>query len=63
MTCGDGTKSRSRSCNNPAPFGGGTECSGDSTQSASCNNGACPGIEDISQPICNSIKVMNTLKG
>ena len=43
VTCGDGTKSRTRSCSNPTPFGGGSDCSGSSSQSANCNNGACPG--------------------
>ena len=55
VTCGDGTKSRTRSCNNPSPFGGGSDCSGSSTQSANCNNGACPGIDNIFEKICFSI--------
>ena len=41
-TCGDGTQSQSRACDNPAPVGGGTPCSGPSTQSQACNLGDCP---------------------
>ncbi|XP_066931095.1 properdin-like isoform X1 [Clytia hemisphaerica] len=40
-TCGGGSKSRSRSCNNPAPKNGGSQCSGSATQSATCNTQAC----------------------
>lgn len=42
-TCGGGTKTRSRSCNSPAPSGGGAACSGSSTDTNSCNTGACSG--------------------
>ncbi|XP_056009334.1 SCO-spondin-like, partial [Ostrea edulis] len=40
--CGSGTRSRSRSCNNPAPSGGGQYCSGSSSSSSSCNTHNCP---------------------
>lgn len=42
-TCGGGTQTRSRSCTNPSPSGGGANCSGSSTGSTSCNNQPCPG--------------------
>lgn len=42
VTCASGTKSRSRSCNNPAPAGGGSNCVGSSTSSATCTLSACP---------------------
>ncbi|XP_048746179.2 uncharacterized protein LOC125658800 [Ostrea edulis] len=42
VTCGSGKKSRSRSCNNPAPTGGGSNCPGSSTSSATCTLSACP---------------------
>ncbi|XP_078326862.1 coadhesin-like [Crassostrea virginica] len=41
-SCASGTKSRSRSCNNPAPSGGGSYCSGSSSSSTSCNTHNCP---------------------
>ena len=41
VTCGGGTKKRSRTCSNPKPFGGGNSCSGSSTQTASCNTDVC----------------------
>lgn len=37
-TCGtDGTRSRSRLCDNPTPQGNGATCAGDSTEAESCN--------------------------
>ena len=42
-TCGMGTKTRTRSCTNPKPFGEGSPCSGSNSQSIACNLGECPG--------------------
>ena len=42
-TCGDGTKTRTRSCTNPTPFGGGSTCLGSNTQTIACNLVDCPG--------------------
>ncbi len=39
--CGGGTQSRSRTCTNPAPANGGSQCSGSSTESNTCNTQAC----------------------
>ncbi|XP_057313086.1 SCO-spondin-like isoform X2 [Hydractinia symbiolongicarpus] len=41
-TCGVGTQSRTRSCNNPAPSNGGTECSGSAIERPSCFSSPCP---------------------
>ena len=42
LTCGGGTRSRSRTCDNPAPENGGAECSDVSSQTDACNEDACP---------------------
>ncbi|XP_053349644.1 SCO-spondin [Clarias gariepinus] len=39
--CGGGVKLRLRQCNNPAPQGGGRECSGGADQQKECNSHAC----------------------
>ncbi|XP_060575688.1 coadhesin-like [Ruditapes philippinarum] len=36
VTCLQGTRSRSRNCDNPAASGGGAACSGDDTETANC---------------------------
>ena len=43
LTCGDGTKDRSRTCTNPAPSNGGYACVGDGQESSTCNEAPCPG--------------------
>ena len=40
--CGGGTQSRTRSCTNPAPAHGGTDCQGLKTESQNCNTDECP---------------------
>ena len=40
-TCGVGTKTRRRWCNNPKPSNGGDQCVGAAIQSARCNVNAC----------------------
>ena len=42
-TCGDGEKTRSRVCNDPAPMHGGIDCKGDTVQKDSCKIKECPG--------------------
>ncbi|XP_070574887.1 SCO-spondin-like [Ptychodera flava] len=41
VTCGGGTKFRTRTCTNPAPTYGGRPCKGKTVQSRSCNNFQC----------------------
>ena len=42
-TCGVGSRTRTRSCTNPAPQGGGADCVGSTSGTESCNIVACPG--------------------
>ena len=41
-SCGTGSQSKSRSCNNPAPQHGGASCSGSSSATQNCNTHNCP---------------------
>ena len=43
VTCGNGTSTRSRTCNNPTPSAGGKACQGRHTHTRICNNKPCPG--------------------
>ena len=52
-TCGTGTQSRVRSCNNPSPSNGGRQCSGSATETQRCLIKECPG---------NSSKVVDKIE-
>ncbi|XP_062609288.1 A disintegrin and metalloproteinase with thrombospondin motifs adt-1-like [Saccostrea cucullata] len=41
-SCGNGTKDRSRDCNNPTPMYGGDFCNGSSMNTTLCNTDECP---------------------
>ena len=41
-TCGNGTESRSRICDSPAPVNGGLDCVGDAGDFQDCNPATCP---------------------
>jgi len=41
-SCGEGNQTRSRSCTNPEPSGGGKECSGKISESQICETKDCP---------------------
>ena len=44
VTCGDGVKTRIRTCTNPPPTDGGKECVGDSSsETSACSKTNCPG--------------------
>ncbi|XP_078384720.1 thrombospondin-1-like [Oculina patagonica] len=42
VTCGGGSQTRWRSCNNPPPSNGGHKCRGPETHKRSCNTNRCP---------------------
>ncbi len=43
VSCGEGVKTRWRSCNNPAPLNGGKQCIGDRVQHIPCRLPSCTG--------------------
>lgn len=47
VTCGKGTQTRIRLCNNPAPKNGGNECLGNEMSTKSCFVELCPGTSFI----------------
>ena len=44
VTCGNGTSTRSRTCNNPTPSAGGKVCEGKQTDTRVCKLNTCPGM-------------------
>ena len=54
VTCGKGTQTRSRECNNPPPSGEGSPCPGKSEESRACEKSACPGKYNHNTSILNS---------
>ncbi|WAR08205.1 TSP1-like protein, partial [Mya arenaria] len=44
VTCDNGTISRVRACDNPAPAHGGDDCPGDKEQTTTCVMNHCPGM-------------------
>ncbi|XP_071136604.1 coadhesin-like [Mytilus edulis] len=42
VTCGGGTNTRTRACDNPTPAHGGNDCVGASSENRDCNTQACP---------------------
>ena len=42
QSCGGGTRTRDRVCNNPAPAHGGAACPGSDSQTDFCNTAMCP---------------------
>ena len=47
MTCGSGFQTRTRTCTNPVPSGGGLDCDGSTTQVDICVLEACSGSNII----------------
>ena len=53
VTCGNGTKLRSRRCDDPEPLNGGRNCTGKSEETAECATWICPGESDRSGVLDN----------
>ncbi|WAR26637.1 HMCN1-like protein [Mya arenaria] len=47
VTCGNGTMTRSRSCDNPQPDFGGEDCVGNETDVTECPDKCCPGNKHL----------------
>jgi hypothetical protein len=47
LSCGGGSQDKTRTCTNPAPQHGGSECDGAESDTQSCNEQACPGISAV----------------
>ena len=45
VKCGNGTKTRTRSCDNPAPQYGGLKCAGNESEAIACSASDCAGTE------------------
>ena len=43
LTCGGGTQSRTRTCDNPPPLNAGRSCAGEPTEVRACETKGCPG--------------------
>ena len=41
LSCGGGSQTHTRECNNPKPNYGGMNCSGNAIETKSCNNQSC----------------------
>ena len=45
VTCGSGSRARTRRCDAPPPQHGGDDCPGDAVQTTTCDMNTCPGIQ------------------
>ena len=59
QTCGSGSQTRRRMCNDPPPNGGGNECQGNYAESVSCNAENCPGKRGQLQLLAQSDPSLN----
>ncbi|XP_021354696.1 neurogenic locus notch homolog protein 1-like, partial [Mizuhopecten yessoensis] len=57
-TCGNGTSTRKRLCNNPTPDNGGNDCLGEATETIVCNMADCIVCTNLTTP-ANSVLVCN----
>ena len=61
-TSREGTRTRTRQCNNPAPANGGAQCSGEASQTETCNTEVeeCPCSLVVNREWMTSIKLNST---
>ena len=58
VTCGGGTQTSTRTCTNPAPAYGGSDCQGESTETQDCFNPPCPS-ELLLDASCHKISIIS----
>ena len=58
-TCGGGTQTRTKTCTNPAPAYGGSDCQGESSETQDCITKDCPGRLDTDIQFQNSAVITN----
>ena len=44
VTCGNGSQTRTRDCSSPEPVNGGSNCTGNSSESQDCIESPCSGM-------------------
>jgi len=62
-TCGRGTQTRTRYCNNPKPSNGGFDCSGRSKENRECNAQRCPAATPppcVTDNCCRGVRMCST---
>ncbi len=59
VTCGTGTRNRTRTCTNPAPQHGGNNCARDNTENKPCSCPACPGRTALCQQFVQGSSTKN----
>ena len=53
VSCGGGSRSKNRPCDNPAPAHGGKVCSGSANEEwEECNSDECPGNISLFETLC-----------
>jgi len=57
-TCGGGMLVKSRTCTEPSPSCGGSDCEGENYTNATCNTQCCPGtyVKEQLQVVCTDVK-------
>ena len=56
VTCGSGTQIRRRDCNSPTPVNGGSNCTGDASETRDCEESPCSGMPWFTRCICFDIE-------
>ncbi|XP_060562946.1 coadhesin-like [Ruditapes philippinarum] len=62
VTCGKGTRQRSRTCTNPVPANGGLKCTGAIRETDECSKDACPAFKSafsVKSPDTNTYIIIN----